>query len=77
MRDFSVSLSTDAIANVRKVLQTVDQELFDFEGPHPTDASQQTPDDILSIYETLLAHGFDADVIEKALQVSVDSLRLP
>ena len=69
MRAEPISLSFEAIASVREVLRTVDEELLAFETPQPTDAAQQSADDITAIYETLLAHGFDVSDVEKALQV--------
>ncbi len=69
MRAEPVALSFEAIASVREVLRTVDEELLAFEAPHPTDASQQSRDDIVGIYETLLAHGFEVSDVEEALQV--------
>ncbi len=69
MRAEPVSLSFEAIASVREVLRTVDEELLAFEPPQPTHAAQQSPDDIVGIYETLLAHGFEVSDVEKALQV--------
>ena len=69
MRAEPVSLSFEAIASVREVLRTVDEELLAFEAPQLTDASQQSRDDIVGVYDTLLAHGFEVTDIEKALQV--------
>ena len=76
MRAEPVSLSFEAIASVREVLRTVDDELLGFEVPRPADITQQSLDDIMGIHETLLAHGFEVSDVEKALQVRTDPRRL-
>ncbi len=71
-RHGAVSFSSETIARVREVLQTVDEDLLSMEAPQPVDPYDQTPDGILRTYETLLAHGFEVDDIENALQVRCD-----
>ena len=68
-RHGAVSFSSESIARVRDVLQTVDEDLLAMEAPQPVDPLEQTPDGILRTYETLLAHGFEVGDIEAGLQV--------
>ena len=69
-RHGAVSFSSETIARVREVLQTVDEDLLSMEAPQPVDPFEQTPDGILRTYETLLAYGFEIGDVETALQVS-------
>ena len=68
-RHGAVSFSSESIARVRDVLQTVGEDLLAMEAPQPVDPLEQTPDGILRTYETLLAHGFEVGDIEAGLQV--------